>query len=105
MNWRPRGSACRCCVRERWRGISGRTRLRLRPARFGGPEPDPQIGMEPKRSPMSGDEVGRLLLRAIRADQFWVFTHPQNRALVEAGHAEVMAGFDFLGADGRDGAG
>jgi NAD(P)-dependent dehydrogenase (short-subunit alcohol dehydrogenase family) len=74
------------------------TAARLRPPRYGGPEPDPQVGMEPKRDPMAGDEVGRLLVRAVRADEFWVFTHPQTRDLIEARYEAVRRGFEFLDA-------
>ena len=79
------------------------TAARLRPARFGGPEPDPQIGMEPKRDPMSADHVGRLVVRAVEADRFWVFTHPESAQLVAARYEELRDGFAFLADAGEDG--
>ena len=78
------------------------TAARLRPARFGGPEPDPQIGMEPKRDPMSADHVGRLVVRAVEADRFWVFTHPESAELVAARYEELREGFAFLAEAGED---
>ena len=74
------------------------TAARLRPPRYGGPEPDPQVGMEPKRDPMPGDEVGRLLVRAVRADEFWVFTHPQTQETIETRHEAQRRAFGFLAA-------
>ena len=72
---------------------------RLRPDRYGGPEPDPQVGMEPKRDPMPGLEVGRLLVRAVRADEFWVFTHPQTQEMIESRHQAQRRAFAFLADD------
>jgi NAD(P)-dependent dehydrogenase (short-subunit alcohol dehydrogenase family) len=79
------------------------TAARLRPRRYGGPEPDPQVGMEPKRDPMPADEVGRLLVRAVRAGEFWVFTHPETQELLAARFDDQRRAFEFLAAD-RDGA-
>jgi NAD(P)-dependent dehydrogenase (short-subunit alcohol dehydrogenase family) len=75
------------------------TAARLRPERYGGPEPDPQVGMEPKRDPMPGDEVGRLLVRAVKADEFWVFTHPQTEEMLRARYQAQQRAFEFLAAD------
>jgi NAD(P)-dependent dehydrogenase (short-subunit alcohol dehydrogenase family) len=75
------------------------TAARLRPSRYGGPEPDPQVGMEPKRDPMPADEVGRLVVRAVRAGEFWVFTHPDTLALVTARYEDQRRAFAFLAAD------
>jgi NAD(P)-dependent dehydrogenase (short-subunit alcohol dehydrogenase family) len=75
------------------------TAARLRPARYGGPEPDPQVGMEPKRDPMPADEVGRLLVRAVRAGQFWVFTHPETQELIAARYDDQRRAFEFLAED------
>ncbi len=75
------------------------TAARLRPPRYGGPEPDPQVGMEPKRDPMPADEVGRLLVRAVRAGEFWVFTHPETQELLAARYDDQRRAFAFLAAD------
>jgi NAD(P)-dependent dehydrogenase (short-subunit alcohol dehydrogenase family) len=74
------------------------TSARLRPARHGGPLPDPQAGMEPKRSPMPGVDVGRLVVGAVESDRFWVVTHPESVELVEARHRELLDAYNALGA-------
>ena len=45
---------------------------------------------------MPAARVGRLTVDAIRANRFWVFTHPESRALVAARHAEIQAAYDEL---------
>jgi NAD(P)-dependent dehydrogenase (short-subunit alcohol dehydrogenase family) len=40
------------------------------------------------------DECAARVVRAIREDQFYIFTHPETRALVEHRYAEMLAGFD-----------
>lgn len=40
------------------------------------------------------DECAARVVRAIREDQFYVFTHPETRAAVEHRYAELLAGFD-----------
>jgi len=74
------------------------TAARLRPDRYGGPEPDPQVGMIPKQNPMPAAQVGRLLVRAVHDDRFWVFTHPDSRTVLERQHAEMLDGFGYLDA-------
>jgi NAD(P)-dependent dehydrogenase (short-subunit alcohol dehydrogenase family) len=43
-------------------------------------------------------EVGHLVLRGIARNQHFIFTHPENRAEVEAQAAAMCAGFDALEA-------
>jgi NAD(P)-dependent dehydrogenase (short-subunit alcohol dehydrogenase family) len=40
------------------------------------------------------DECAARVVRAIREDQFYIFTHPETRAVVEHRYAEMLAGFD-----------
>ncbi len=42
---------------------------------------------------MSPDAIGRRLVKAIRADEFYIFTHPEWRRLAEAQVAEMLAAF------------
>lgn len=43
---------------------------------------------------MDADLVGALVVEGIRADLPYIFTHPAGRALVEARHARILAGFE-----------
>ncbi len=58
--------------------------------------PDIAAGMKP-------EEVARRMLEGVRAGQFFIPTHPQTRAVVEARHARLMAAYDF--AESRFGGG
>jgi NAD(P)-dependent dehydrogenase (short-subunit alcohol dehydrogenase family) len=70
---------------------------RQRPAAFGGPEPAPegggealaQIGIDPAI-------VGAEVLRAIRENRLYVFTHPDMRGMLEARLRRVLADYDAL---------
>ena len=42
---------------------------------------------------MSTDLVAERVLHAIRNDEFFVFTHPEARNLVEQRHARIIAAF------------
>ncbi len=42
-------------------------------------------------------DAGRIVLRGIRENWPFIFTHPEDRALLEARHAAMMAAFDALG--------
>jgi hypothetical protein len=39
-------------------------------------------------------ECAARVVRAIRQGQFYIFTHPETRAVVEHRYAEMLAGFD-----------
>ena len=43
-------------------------------------------------------EAGRIVVRGVRENWPYIFTHPEDRALLEARYAEMMAAFDKLGA-------
>ena len=51
--------------------------------------PDTAAGMSP-------DEVARRIVAGVAADQFYIFTHSETRALVEERHARLMAAYDFM---------
>jgi NAD(P)-dependent dehydrogenase (short-subunit alcohol dehydrogenase family) len=72
-------------------GAAGRNR----PDRFGGPEaPAPRIatatqqGMDPMR-------VGEIVLRGVKEDRLYIFTHPETRPAVDARAAALAEGFDW----------
>ncbi|HEX5066062.1 MAG TPA: SDR family NAD(P)-dependent oxidoreductase [Myxococcota bacterium] len=44
---------------------------------------------------MPAEDVGPIVIRAIRANRFHVITHPQTRALVEGRFQAMLADFDF----------
>jgi NAD(P)-dependent dehydrogenase (short-subunit alcohol dehydrogenase family) len=69
---------------------------RVRPDRFGGPferEISPVMA-ELLKQGLSPDQVGRYVLRAIRDNDFFIFTHPETREWVMEWHTRVMQGFD-----------
>lgn len=74
-----------------------------RPERFGGPYarvvPGHELDM-PTMQPreLQPDEVGERVLAAIRNGDFFIFTHPETRAWLEARHEKLMGGFDALDA-------
>src|SRR3990170_5861818 len=61
------------------------------PNPFSQTPPDIAAGVHP-------DEVGRRVIDGVRADQFFLVTHPETRAWVEERHQRLMAAYDF--ADG-----
>jgi NAD(P)-dependent dehydrogenase (short-subunit alcohol dehydrogenase family) len=72
-----------------------------RPARFGGPYAEVMHGHElemPTMQPveLEPDAVGARVIESIRRDEFFIFTHPETRAWIEARHAKLMEGFDAL---------
>jgi NAD(P)-dependent dehydrogenase (short-subunit alcohol dehydrogenase family) len=44
---------------------------------------------------MSAEDVGPILIRAIRANRFHVITHPHTRSLVDSRFQAILADFDF----------
>jgi NAD(P)-dependent dehydrogenase (short-subunit alcohol dehydrogenase family) len=72
-----------------------------RPERFGGAYDKVVHGHElemPTMQPteLLPDEVGDRVLAAIRHGDFYIFTHPETRAWIEARHAKLMEGYDAL---------
>jgi NAD(P)-dependent dehydrogenase (short-subunit alcohol dehydrogenase family) len=70
------------------------TSARNRPERYGGPLPEPQRGTMPHAA-MDNADVGPIVVRAIAADRFYIFTHPDSVALVEQRHRALLADADF----------
>ncbi|HZP99438.1 MAG TPA: SDR family NAD(P)-dependent oxidoreductase [Reyranella sp.] len=74
-----------------------------RPERFGGPyrpAAPPAIAASrpmPTRA-ISPDEAGARAVAAIRNDEFFVFTHSETRAWIEARHRRLLQGFDQVDA-------
>lgn len=78
---------------------------RYRPDTFGGPMTPQEIeaigGNLRKKSSESRvafqrypEECAARVLRAVREDQFYVFTHPETRPAVESRFSHLLAGFD-----------
>jgi len=81
-----------------------RTSARNRPARFGGPSPEPDVDTS-HLSMMPAEECGRIVVRALREDRFLILTHPETRSLVEARYRSFLADYDAeLRAREREGA-
>jgi len=76
-------------------GALSSTSARNRPERFGGPVPDPRAGRPPSPDAMPNDQVGPIVVRAIKDNRFYIFTHPESVALVEQRHQQVLDDFAF----------
>ncbi len=66
------------------------TSARNRPERFGGPTEDPQGGQEAPLELIPNEAVGPLVVRGIRANRFYIFTHPEAVKLVEESHRQLL---------------
>jgi NAD(P)-dependent dehydrogenase (short-subunit alcohol dehydrogenase family) len=71
---------------------------RRRPQRFGGPfePPDPHPNQASLAEGLAPDEVGERVLEAIRGDEFFIFTHEEPRAWIEARHRRLADAFDRI---------
>ncbi len=74
-----------------------------RPERFGGPnQPAGPAATAASRvmptQAISADEAGRRAVAAIRNNEFFVFTHSETRAWIEARHRRLLQGFDQVDA-------
>ncbi len=67
---------------------------RNRPEDLGGEGvlPDRDVGMG---SGMDPKDVGRLVLRAMRDQRLYIFTHPGMKPMIEASHAVIQSDFDW----------
>jgi len=78
-----------------------RTSARHRPARHGGPlAPPGEMPAQFAAHAMQPEQLGPLVVRAIRANRLHIFTHPERRAQVEARQRRLLDDFDF--AAGKD---
>jgi NAD(P)-dependent dehydrogenase (short-subunit alcohol dehydrogenase family) len=72
---------------------------KYRPAEYGGPDPRiADLAADARRRHSEGDrstsELAGRVVRAIRERHFWIFTHPENRWIVERRIEHMLAGFD-----------
>ena len=65
---------------------------RVRPAKFGGPF-EREGGSAP-RPGMDPSEIGRIVVRGIKDDEFYLFSHPDDRQYVEARYQAILDGMD-----------
>ena len=75
---------------------------RNRPAEYGGPEVYEWPDRIARSRPIDPLLVGRHVLRAIREDEFFVITHTDGRAIIEADAREVLEAFDRADRDPLD---
>jgi NAD(P)-dependent dehydrogenase (short-subunit alcohol dehydrogenase family) len=72
---------------------------RRRPERFGGPIEPPHENSHHDELVETGvdpDVIGRRLVAAMNAGEFFVFTHAQTRAWLDERHARIQAAYDDL---------
>jgi len=76
---------------------------RARPERLGGPCERPEAAFlgDLIKDGMKPDDVGARVVRAIRDDEFFIFTHTGPKAWIEARHQRILAAFDRADADGH----
>jgi NAD(P)-dependent dehydrogenase (short-subunit alcohol dehydrogenase family) len=69
-----------------------------RPERFGGAfgKPNPEAARIFTPQGIEPDDVGRRVLDAVAAREFFIFTHEEPRAWIEKRHARLMDGFDSV---------
>jgi NAD(P)-dependent dehydrogenase (short-subunit alcohol dehydrogenase family) len=81
--------------------VAGRlsiTSAENRPARYGGPT-TPPYRRQPLPGAMPGDDVGPIVVRGIKSNRFYIFTHPESAPLVERRHAQLLDDFAFYSKD------
>ena len=72
---------------------------RNRPGRLGGPGELPgQAGALLQQIGMEAEEVGRLVLEAVQADELYIFTHPETRAVIEQRYQNLLSAYDAIAA-------
>lgn len=78
----------------------GATSARNRPDRFGGAFADPSDGAGMPPGAMPNEDVGPIVVRAIRANRGYILTHPETRPLVEMRQQALLDDYAFA-AEGR----
>jgi NAD(P)-dependent dehydrogenase (short-subunit alcohol dehydrogenase family) len=77
----------------------GVTSARHRPARFGGPLPEPEArGGSAGLAIMQNEEVGPIVVRGIRANRAYILTHPEMVDMVRARQQRLLDDFAFFAA-------
>lgn len=74
------------------------TSARHRPARYGGPFPDPMAGRPMPPGAMPNEAVGPIVVKGIKANRAFIVTHPETRPLVEARHRALLDDYAFFTA-------
>ena len=71
---------------------------RNRPDQFGGPSDEPARGFSPgtMSQQMNPEDVGRIVLRGVKANRRLIFSHPELREQVERRYQRIMDDFDFF---------
>ena len=71
---------------------------RNRPDQYGGPRPGPEPGFSPgaMSQQMDPEDVGRIVVRGVKANRWLIFSHPELRSHVERRYQRIMADFDFF---------
>jgi NAD(P)-dependent dehydrogenase (short-subunit alcohol dehydrogenase family) len=78
-----------------------KTSARYRPERYGGPFEAPgEMPAQLAALAMKPEQLGPLVVRAIRANRLHIFTHPERKKQVAARVQRLLDDFDF--AAGRD---
>jgi NAD(P)-dependent dehydrogenase (short-subunit alcohol dehydrogenase family) len=69
-----------------------------RPARLGGGfgHPGTEAAKARFSEGLAPDDVGRRVLDAVARSEFFIFTHEEPRAWIEARHARLLAGFESI---------
>jgi NAD(P)-dependent dehydrogenase (short-subunit alcohol dehydrogenase family) len=70
------------------------TSARNRPARHGGPLPEPTAAQDGPWMPP--EAVGPVVVRGIKANRLHILTHPEARPVIEARHAALIDDFRFF---------
>ena len=70
---------------------------RNRPDEFGGPSDQPARGFSPgaMSQQMDPEDVGRIVIRGVKANRWLIFSHPELRDQVERRYQRIMDDFDF----------
>ena len=71
---------------------------RARQAKYGGPADSTVAADSLVNSGIDPERVGARVLEAVKADERYIFTHPDMRGFVQARFAGIMAGFDAADA-------
>ena len=74
---------------------------RNRPDEFGGPSDQPARGFSPgtMSQQMDPEDVGRIVIRGVKANRWLIFSHPELRDQVERRYQRIMDDFDFYAQD------
>lgn len=71
---------------------------RNRPDQFGGPREGPEPGFSPgmMSQQMDPEDVGRIVVKGVKANRWLIFSHPELRSHVERRYQRIMDDFDFF---------